>query len=338
MSWMDSWSRPKKHAATPPPLYLTAAPRKSHTSAPPNTPVKYCSSRCRTQKPGAVDRRIEDAFVMLLNGEDPSTITNDPAEAETPSTPKPSKPSKKTVKGDPRIIVDCTTVEEAVFGSRHDPEKTYGRRKNRAFRGIKDGEEWKTVDMMDPPPLSETANDTDTAPESLDSAPESDGGGGGGGADGGGVKVNSTEHPDFVYTGLAGKVRPRQSESEVNGSVGGEKGWAEKIDETPEMLAKRREGQRKAEEREMVRKAARRGCAFGFAVGKGGGGGGAGEGVEEGKGGKKKGKGKKQGVDEEGEGALDGKERRRKCEAVMSGQVVESSFAKGDWGIRWREG
>jgi len=24
MSWMDSWSRPKKHAATPPPLYLTA--------------------------------------------------------------------------------------------------------------------------------------------------------------------------------------------------------------------------------------------------------------------------------------------------------------------------
>ncbi|KAK3066745.1 hypothetical protein LTS18_001519, partial [Coniosporium uncinatum] len=107
---------------------------------PPNTPVKYCSSRCRTQKPGAVDRRIEDAFVMLLNGEDPSTITNDPAEAEAPSTPKPSKPSKKTVKGDPRIIVDCTTVEEAVFGSRHDPKKTYGRRKNRAFRGIKDGE------------------------------------------------------------------------------------------------------------------------------------------------------------------------------------------------------
>jgi hypothetical protein len=28
---------------------------------------------------------------------------------------------------------------------------------------------------------------------------------------------------------------------------------------------------------------------------------------------------------------------RRKCEAVMSGQVVEPSFAKGDWSVRWRD-
>jgi len=186
--------------------------------------------------------------------------------------------------------------------------------------------------MMDPTPGPDTANDTDTAVESLDSAPESDGGEGAGG-----VKVGDGEHPDFVYTGLAGKVRPRQSESEVNGSVGGEKGWAEKVDETPEMLVKRREGQRKAEEREMVRKAARRGCAFGFVVENGGGEAGGG-GPEESKSGKRKGKGKKQGVDEVAEERLEGKQRRRKCEAVMSGQVVESSFAKGDWGIRWREG
>jgi hypothetical protein len=49
----------------------------------------------------------------------------------------------------------------------------------------------------------------------------------------------------------------------------------------------------------MVRKAARRGCAFGFVV--------------------------------------DGAGERRKCEAVMKGVVVEASFAKGEWGIRWRE-
>ena len=32
-----------------------------------------------------------------------------------------------------------------------------------------------------------------------------------------------------------------------------------------------------------------------------------------------------------------GQERRKKCEAVMNGQVVEASYAKGEWGIRWRE-
>jgi hypothetical protein len=49
----------------------------------------------------------------------------------------------------------------------------------------------------------------------------------------------------------------------------------------------------------MVRKAARRGCAFGFTV--------------------------------------EGEEEKKKCEAVMKGVVVESSFAKGEWGVRWRE-
>lgn len=28
---------------------------------------------------------------------------------------------------------------------------------------------------------------------------------------------------------------------------------------------------------------------------------------------------------------------RRKCEAVMNGKVVEPSFAKGPFSIRWRE-
>ena len=57
-------------------------------------------------------------------------------------------------------------------------------------------------------------------------------------------------------------------------------------------------GMQKAKEREMVRRAARRGVAFGFEV-------------EEGK--------------------------RRSVEAVQLGRVVESSFAKGEWGVRWRE-
>ncbi|KAL8700869.1 MAG: hypothetical protein Q9201_005215 [Fulgogasparrea decipioides] len=59
----------------------------------------------------------------------------------------------------------------------------------------------------------------------------------------------------------------------------------------------RKKGMQKARQREMVRQAARRGVAFGFSV--------------------------------------DGEERRF-VEAVQRGRVVESSFAKGEWGVRWR--
>lgn len=136
------------------------------------------------------------------------------------------------------------------------------------------------------------------------------------------------------------RVRPPQSQSEVNGSIGGEKGWAEKIVETPEMLQKRLEGQKRAEERESVRCAARRLCAFGVVVD-----GLVGDGDANDKGAKGKGKGKSKGkgrdvIAGDGDGDDDDerqKERRRKCEAVMSGNVVEASYAKGEWGIRWRQ-
>ena len=129
------------------------------------------------------------------------------------------------------------------------------------------------------------------------------------------------------------RVRPPQSQSEVNGSIGGEKGWAEKIVETPEMLQKRLDGQKRADERELVRCAARRLCAFGVvvddpAVG--------GEAKTKGAKGKRKGKSKQQkGENDSDDGGE--QEHRKKCEAIMSGGVVEASYAKGEWGIRWRE-
>ena len=133
------------------------------------------------------------------------------------------------------------------------------------------------------------------------------------------------------------RVRPPQSKSEVNGSIGGEKGWAEKIEETSEMLQKRLEGQKRADERELIRCAARRLCAFGVVID---GSVGREDGLTKDKGGKEKGKGKNKGRvellknDGEDEG---GQECRKKCEAVMSGKIVEASYAKGEWGIRWRE-
>ncbi|ORY14035.1 hypothetical protein BCR34DRAFT_480160 [Clohesyomyces aquaticus] len=293
MSWMDSWSRPGKHAATPLPLYLTQgdstpychscgraiSARKSQAAQ----PVKYCSSRCRSQKPRTIDRRIEDVFAALLEGQVPKQASApDSSTADTTPTVAAVKDKirgstttreKKKAKGDPRTIVSCEEVETLVFGPRHEPDKVFGRKKNRASRAVRDEGEWKSVDMVsDPEPVSdrETGGDGDEA-----------------------------DHLNSEYRHGAGKVRPPQSQRDVNASVGGEKGWAERSEETEEMREKRLQGQKRAEEKEMVRRAARRGVVFGFVV-----------------------------------TAHDG---RKKCEAVMNGVVVEPSFAKGDWGIRWRE-
>jgi hypothetical protein len=279
--------------------------------------VKYCSARCRNSKPGPVDRKIEAAFAALLNGATPESLKGEDQESQQEKAPtdgkhdkKHKKKSSKTIKGDHRIIIECQTVQDVVFQREKDPEKVFGRRKNRKARFVVEKpEDWRSVDMVDAPnPAPPTAqqpgtsltseddnNDNDTV---SDSEPEEE--------QEGGIVLensrppNSDSLPDQVEYGYgSGKVRPPQSQNDVNGSVGGEKGWAERIEETEDMKAKRREGQRRADEREMVRKAARRGCAFGFTV--------------------------------------EGEEEKRKCEAVMKGAVVEASYAKGEWGVRWRE-
>lgn len=247
-------------------------------------PIKYCSDRCRNRKPGPIDRKIESTITSLLNGESDSGIEQTGAQS-------------RVVKGDHRLIITMDEVEELVFGSRFDPEKVYGRRKNRKSRVIGAGNAaWKSVDM-------ESASEEE---EETSSADEDEGGGA------------------VLLEGKGGaKVRPPQTESEVNFSVGGERGRAEKIEESAVDADKRLEGQKKAEEREMVRRAARRAVVFGLETSWA---------PKEQKVGKK-GKHAKH-MDDEEEGPVPTK---RKCEAIMQGSVVEPSFAKGNWSIRWRE-
>jgi len=325
MSWMDSWSRPSKHAVVPPPLYLLpggeATPychscgrvissRKVQTSKA-KTPVKYCSDRCRHHKPGSLDRQIEDTFVVLLNGSTPA-IPVQPLDASIPESniqeisEIQKIPQQKRAKGDPRLIISFSTVEALVFGSRNDPNKVYGRKKNRAPRGIADKGEWRSVDMED--------RTSATDPENEDSSDES--------------AQSDISLQDSIPFG-AGKVRPPQSKSDVNGSVGGEKGWAERAEETAAAIEKRKEGQKWAERREMVKSAARRGVVFGFLV--------QGNIDRDGEMKAVHKKGKKKALEEDERKAADQTERRRKCEAIMNDAVVEPSFAKGEWGIRWRE-
>ena len=342
MSWMDSWSRPTKYAAIPPPFYLLPqkgdaqlycqtcgrliASRKAQSHA---SPLKYCSSRCRHAKPGQIDRQIERTFVALLNGEQIPLL--EPISSSSPipgqqSGPEVNRLHQMRRKGETHIVVSCETVEAALFGPRTDGDKIFGRKKNRARRGVPDPALWTSVDMEDrAPPSKEQA--------STESDDQSDG------------NTESDEHDyendnieidkDYIYFG-GGKVRAPQSLAEVNGSVGGEKGWAERIEETTEMLKKRAAGQRRAEEREMVRRAARRGCAFGFVISTDEGLGGTDKDEQTGRKTKnKKGKNAKPQLD--GAAVFVDGHIRRKCEAIMNGQAVEASFAKGDWGIRWRE-
>lgn len=284
---------------------------------------------------------------------------------------KHGKARGKKIKGDPRVLVPCSDVEFVVFGDRTDPSKTFGRKRNRAPRFLKEDGEWRSVDMVDgPDDVAAAADaaadrdrgagagggdaDADAASEPADASLDSDlsdlslsdggadsaashhGAGNTSGSEDGGVALSATS-----ASSKTGRVRPPQSESDVNFSAaGGERGWAEKIAETPEMLAKRREGERRAQEKEMVKSAARRACVFGLVVEKGEGGGGGKKGGKEGGNGKEDGrkggaKGKKGFVEDDVVGIRE--EERRMCEAVMNGAVVEPSFAKGDWAIRWRE-
>jgi hypothetical protein len=235
-----------------------------------------------------LDRDIEATFVRFLLGEEPAGHAQSAGRQQPSVEPKAKAGRKKGTKGDPRILVSCEEVERAVFGDRSDPEKIFGRKKNRASRVIREAEADGLGDHQDDE-HRETDGDTASA-DSLDGdQPYTDGD----------VLARLS-----IRSGT--RIRPAQDVSEVNGSVGGEKGWAERTEETKEMARRRIEGQKRVQQKEMVRCAARRGVVFGFVTGDAS-------------------------TDEKDENS------KRKCEAVMQGKIVEPSFAKGDWGIRWRE-
>lgn len=290
---MNSWSRPSKSQAAPPPYYLTQGEsarychtcgriigaRRANTSKASTTEVKYCSDKCKRNKPTAADRQIETVLLALLEGRDPEQAENG---ADTKASSPKAK--RKATKGDPRIVVTMSDLETVAFGNMKDPERVYGRNKNKAKRGFPDPAEWQSVDMED--------GSQQEPPTALD-------------------VYDSTLEDSIDTLFIQSHVRPAQANSIVNGSIGGEKGWSERFEESPEMLQKRLEGQKRAENRELARNAARRAIAFGLMT----------DGTKE----------KASRKNEAPDKVL------KKCEALMIGAVVDPSFAKGDWSIRWRE-
>lgn len=320
-------SRPRKDQAVPAPYYLThpettkychtcgrvIGSRRTNAAKASHAEVKYCSDKCKRHKPntadGSVEGRIERALIELLEGRSVNPSEDSP----------PVKASYQPKKGDPRIIVELDELEEAVFGTRKDPEKTFGRRRNRARRGVPDAPERKSVDMVDDedPQSGRQASSADMPPgESEDDF---------------GNETDGSAHSQdrFVTDGVSLRIRPPQSRSDVNFSVGGERGWAEKIEETPEMQQRRLDGARKAEEKETVKQAARRAVVFGLPVP-----------YDSRVSDQNCKSSKKKNNKAQPNQSKDGNESHlilRKCEALMNNGVVEPSFAKGNWSIRWRE-
>ncbi|POS77550.1 hypothetical protein DHEL01_v204050 [Diaporthe helianthi] len=304
MSWMDSWSRPSKHQSVPAPFYLLPGGEttpychscgrviNSRRKGQPSTkedadnknPVKYCSASCRGRKPGRVDREIEDVFLRLLQAKENPSSLGEGHKQQTKNSKKGS--GVKRAKGDQRFLILCDEVERSVFATVDSAEGTAnsGSEVNHESDGGGEGAvaAGSTSGLISSQPQEMVNNHGALADPLEDAAPYVDGD----------VLARMS-----VRSGT--RTRPPQSTSEVNGSVGGEKGRAERLDETDEMQEKRKQGQKKARQREMVRCAARRAVVFGLDLGEGG--------------------------------------QKRKCEAVMNGRVVEPSFAKGSWGIRWRD-
>ncbi|RMX88374.1 hypothetical protein D0869_01653 [Hortaea werneckii] len=301
---MESSSRPTKGQPAPAPYYLTQGDsalycqtcgrvigqRRANASKASSNEVKYCSDKCKRRKPSdnpdSFDRRVEDALLALLSGR--------PTAGHGDLVP-PVKAQHKPAKGDPRIIVSIPELETAVFGDRTDPEKVYGRRKNRRSRFVRETGEWRSVDMEDP-----------------------------------GKEVQGVDHEDGEEDDEVGGVKVKWNPSDDDSEDGEgslppsddrEGGGTAKPEETPEMLAKRRAGQKKAEEKELIKQAARRAVVFGLPVD-----------APAGKSSGKKGKAARAAADAEQPEKV-----RRKCECLMNGHVVEPSFAKGDWQLRWRE-
>ena len=275
MSWMDSWSRPSKQQATPAPFYLIPGAE--------DTP--YCKSCGRVMSTRKADASkasktpVKYCSARCRNSK-PGKLDRDIEHAfvrflngEEKLTARKS-PTK--AKGDKRLLVPVDDVQEHVFGHKPDEDTHHPESAQDEGRDAPD-------DSQQPLHVEREFN--------------------------GDTSEDPVEVPDYdviarMSIRSGSRIRPAQTVSEVNGSVGGEKGRAERIEETNEMKEKRSQGLKAVKEKEMVRSAARRGVVFGFVV---------------------------------NEGRDGHPEERMKCEAVMHGKVVEPSFAKGNWSIRWRE-
>ena len=185
-------------------------------------------------------------------------------------------------KGDRRRIVMCQEVESLIFGGNAQKplpeEPAKGRRQKKKKRGIPEGSHPDEPAAFDESDLDEYALEDEV----------------------GGVPI---------YLDYPKKRENDLSNSRVENS---------NVQLTDADVQRRRAGQERADQRELVRQAGRRGVVFGFWYPKP---------LDDQR--RHNAKPRIKGVEEEE------KEAKRKVEIMQRGKIVEGSFAKGEWGVRW---
>ena len=280
----------------------SSAPRKSHLKAPPSTPPKFCSDKCRARKPrypsiGLPPYDSSDTLGSLASSLDPRTWS---LEARIEATfvdlldgahGGARKTKAQGSKGDGRRLVMCQEVEDVIFGGSDGEllprDGTQSQTPKKKKRGLPDDRvsdqilESRDLDRREADDYAR-AEEVAGVPIYLD-------------------RTTETNHPGTSNLNKAGNSNT--------------------LPPTETDLQRRRAGQEKADQRELVRQAGRRGVAFGFwdprrSLGS-------------------KGSGDK-GSRFEKETGRKGEEEdaRRKVEIVQRGKVLEGSFAKGEWGVR----
>lgn len=309
--WMSSWPRPSKHQATPRPLYLRPdgpsipfcrscgrmismsrsaqakimlqrlmiQPGARRSDSKDDAPVAYCSRKCRSRKPGALDRRIEEAFVALLSGDEWTAQQKDGVEEEgRRRRTQASRSQSESRLGSSRVLVSCAEVEALIFGNPQSLTDESDQQHDRTSSTDPGMNERRLVDTESRNTSTKLADQDEVA-----------------------TSIDGRDADDPIPRPLRTSERPAKDVSHLDERKNGEK----KTAKTQTQVVNQQAGLQNAHRREMVRCAARRGVAFGFMV------------------------------KSPAEGEL--RSRKRKCEAIVQGKVVEPSFAKGDWSVRWRE-
>ena len=309
MSLRGRLTVPPLYQTNPSTLYCHTCGRvisSRNASASQTQPTKYCSERCRREKPTQVDRVIEEYFVRLLSGEG----------LLGQSCPKRSQHARK---GGGQILVQCSAVENRLLCLHPSSDELEDSHEVVGFglESTKQVQHAATAESLIARNLEELGFSNPFTRRS---------------------DSNFADHEKLVAGEGTSKDVPQVREAIEGNQVG----WnfpAEIPDKTMEMKQRMFLGQKRAKAREMIRRAARRGVVFGFVVET------QGKGMEKTELGEKvkrrrkksDGPGNKGRKDNWGAEDLSQPEIRRKCEAVQHGKVVEPSFAKGDWEIRWRE-
>ena len=316
-------------------LNIILGHRRKKSSTNP-TPQKYCSDRCRRERPRPAPSQSSLPSAYSSHNDPPNTPSAKTTTTTTTTTIEQQiEETFVNLLGDGtreskgRIVL-CGDVERILFHKpNHDRNLKYdpsaaAARQGGTSRDDDDSEENKTDDSSNERRGLSNGNDKDNDDDDDDDENDSE--------EDSNDEDTETDHDE---RGGVPITIPASSTTTTTSPSQHQQQQQQQAAKNPHQA-----GLQRARQREKVRQAARRGVAFGFAT------------TtpnppnppnpplslqsEHGNNSEKGGKPATDVLAEDGEmNSSTTRGRRRKVEAVQGGRVVESSFAKGEWGVRW---